>query len=123
MSILSVFDWCRKGRVKHICIRSIRARHYTRLIPANEVEQLLKAVGQRRAEESRAMFDRREGKLVTPKEASRVLNLSLGRVHQLCRNGKLRAVYLLSLCGLGKKRYLIPIEEVNRVIKERGGTR
>jgi hypothetical protein len=119
----SVFDWCRKGRVKHICIRSFGARHYTRLIPANELEQLVKAVRQRRADESRVISARHDGRLVTTREVSHVLNLSLCRVRQLCREGKLRAICLPSLFGSKKKRYLIPAGEVERLIAERAGTK
>jgi len=117
----SVFDWCREGRVKHMCIRSVGARHYTRLIPADEVERLVKVVEERRAEERRAMSGQREGKLLTVREASHVLNLSPCRVRQLCWKGRLRAVSLLSLYGSKKRRFLIPVGEVERLMAERGG--
>jgi hypothetical protein len=90
---VTVWAWCKTGKVK--TVQSGNGAWY--LIPSKEVERLLES---QNASSS--------GRL------AQKLGVSVGTVSRWCRAGKVR-----TLCGGKRRKYLIPVEEVQFLFEQR----
>nr|MDO8099416.1 helix-turn-helix domain-containing protein [Candidatus Njordarchaeota archaeon] len=108
----SMLLWCRRGIVRHLCIRSYRRVREIRslsLIPAEEIERLRAFLAENEYKAKGSSH-----KLLTVIEATKLLKLCRSRIEECCKNGELKAVSLSTIGG--DKKYLIPIEEVKRFV-------
>jgi len=89
----TVWKWCKMGKVK-----TLRGRGRTwHLIPSKEVERLLK-----------------DRNAYTTSQVAQKLGVTVNIVSTWCKAGKIR-----TLCGGNRKRYLIPVDEAERLFRER----
>jgi excisionase family DNA binding protein len=114
----TVLWWCNHGSVRFIRIRGNRygpGSRYRFIIPVEEVERLeAKLVESEKRKRGMSV----SGTFLSVKEASSVLGVSRERVWQLCKSGRLKFAPVHSVGG--KKRYLIPVEEAERLKCELG---
>lgn len=124
--VATVDEWCRRGYVKHMLIRSSACGGHggcRYIIPAEEVERLEAELARERRLARRAMEDGGI-KLV---DVAKMLNVHRNTLEKWVQFGKLRATLVVkgrrrSAKG-GTRYYVIPIDEFERLRCEIGRSR
>lgn len=119
--VATVDEWCRRGYLKHMLIRSSVCRGcggYRYIIPVEEAERLETELSRERGLASRAVEDGGI-KLV---DVAKMLNVHRNTLEKWVQFGKLRATLVVkgrrrSVRG-GRRYYVIPREEVERLRHE-----
>nr|MDO8098155.1 helix-turn-helix domain-containing protein [Candidatus Njordarchaeota archaeon] len=118
ISIDAVLWWCNHGSVRSIRVRGNRygvGGKYYFIVPVEEVERL---EAQLVKSEKRKRSVSVGGRFLSVKEASIFLGVTRQSVWWFCKSGKLEFVPVLTVGG--KKKYLIPVEAVERFKRELG---
>jgi hypothetical protein len=113
----SIRRWCKLGYIKHMRIRSAssRKRNHSYLVPEDQV----RLVEEKVLRTGTAVMDKSpkpEERLITMKETARLLGYAVSTVFMHCKKGEIRFIPFSTLGG--KKKYLIPTNEVERLSKK-----
>jgi excisionase family DNA binding protein len=116
----SVRSWCKLGYVRHmrVCRTSSSKRHYSYVVPEKEVSLLEEKELKNGADVKDKSVPSEEGlgeKWLTMKETAHLLGCAVSTVSMRCKDGGIKFVPFSTLGG--KKKYLIPTSEVERLAK------